>query len=80
MDLSHQWGAAHSAVIPGKFESKEVAGRLIAKHLENAYFPQTRQRNAIHEDGNHFSLFWLNNEFTSDTYMKSHGIHDADSP
>lgn len=71
MDLSHQWGGAHSAVIPGKFKNKEDAGRKIANHLENAYFPQTRQRNAIHENNNHFSMFWLNNEFTSETHVKS---------
>ncbi|MDK2776998.1 MAG: hypothetical protein KYX62_05000 [Pseudomonadota bacterium] len=71
MELSHQWGGAHSAVIPGKFESKEVAGRLIAEHLENAYYPQTRQKNAIHKNNNHFSMFWLNDEFTSDAHVKS---------
>ncbi len=71
MDLSHQWGGTHSAVIPGKFESKEEAGLMMARHLENAYFPQTRQKNAIHKNNNHFSMFWLNNEFTSDVHVKS---------
>jgi len=64
-------GGTHSAVIPGKFKTKEQAGQKIAEHLEHAYFPQTRQRNSIHEDGNHFSLFWLNNEFSSDAHVKS---------
>lgn len=71
MELSHQWGGAHSAVIPGKFKNKEDAGVKIATHLENAYYPQARQRNAIHENNNHFSMFWLNNEFTSETHVKS---------
>lgn len=71
MDFSQNWGGAHSAVIPGKFDFKEEAASVMAEHLENAYFPQTKQRNAIHEYGNHFSLFWLNNEFTSDTHVKS---------
>ena len=80
MDLSHQWGGAHSAVVPGKFDLKEDAAPIMAEHLENAYYPQTRQKNVIHKNNNHFSMFWLNNEFTSDTYMKIHGIHDADGP
>ena len=71
MDLSQQNSNAHSAIIPGKFESKEVAGRKIAEHLENAYFSDIFSRDENRQKTKQLSMFWLNNEFTSDAHVKS---------
>jgi hypothetical protein len=71
MDLNHKWSGGHVAVVPGQFESKEYAGERIGTHVEKAYFPGNTSSQNVKQDGNHFSLFWLNNEFTSKQHKNS---------
>jgi hypothetical protein len=72
MDLNHKWShGAHMAVVPGKFESKEYAGEMIGTHVEKAYFSGNTATNNVRKGGNHFSLFWSNNEFTSKQHKDS---------
>jgi hypothetical protein len=71
MDLSNQWFSAHMAAIPGKFESKERAARAIGDHLEQAYYPSSDVLRQIRNGRNHYSLFWLNNDFSSTSHEQS---------
>ena len=72
MDLNHKWShGAHMAVVPGKYESKEYAGEMIGTHVEKAYFSGNTATNNVRKGGNHFSLFWSNNEFTSKQHKDS---------
>ena len=72
MDLNHKWSHdAHVAVVPGQFESKEYAGERIGTHVEKAYFSSSTATQNVKKNGNHFSLFWLNNEFTSKQHKDS---------
>ncbi|TNC83305.1 MAG: hypothetical protein CSH37_14945, partial [Thalassolituus sp.] len=72
MDLSHAWSNnAHVATIPGKFDNKEDAGSMMGVHIEKAYQKGSNALSEARQQGNHFSLFWLNNEFTSKEHIQS---------
>ena len=72
MDLSHAWSNnAHVATIPGKFDNKEDAGSMMGVHIEKAYQKGSNALSEARQKGNHFSLFWLNNEFTSKEHIQS---------
>ncbi len=62
MDLAHQWRGAHTAAIPGKFDDKEEAGKIMGKHITEAYSESCRS-SLVQKEGKHFSLFWMNNDF-----------------
>ncbi|MAG42752.1 MAG: hypothetical protein CMH95_00385 [Oceanospirillaceae bacterium] len=70
MDLAHQWEGAHTAAIPGKFEDKEEAGKVIGKHITEAY-PETCHSSLVQKKGNHFSLYWMNNDFKDRAHVES---------
>ena len=72
MDLKHSWtDNAHVSAISGKFENKERAARMMGTHIEKAYLKGSNALATAHQNGNHFSLFWLNNEFTSKEHIQS---------
>lgn len=72
MDLKHSWtDEAHVSAISGKFENKERAARMMGTHIEKAYLKGSNALATAHQNGNHFSLFWLNNEFTSKEHIQS---------
>lgn len=64
MDLTHKWGKAHMAAVAGKFDSYRDAAKKLGTHIENAWFGND-EINDYRQPGNHYSLFWMNNEFTS---------------
>ncbi|PCI47328.1 MAG: hypothetical protein COB43_11695 [Oceanospirillales bacterium] len=70
MDLTHQWKGAHTAAIPGKFEDKEEAGEVIGYHITKAY-RAAFSASEVQAQGNHFSLFWMNNEFKDRAHVES---------
>ena len=72
MDLDHAWSNnAHVAAISGKFENKVRAGRMMGVHIEKAYHKGSNALSEARQQGNYFSLFWLNNEFTSKEHIQS---------
>jgi len=72
MELQHHWGdSSHVAAIPGKFENKERAATVIGKHIENAYLDTHGALSSARQQGNHFSMFWTNNEFTSKQHVQT---------
>lgn len=72
MDLEHKWSdGTHIAAISGKFDSKEDAGEMMGIHIEKAYFAGNNARTQARQQGNHYSLFWLNNEFTSKEHIQT---------
>ena len=72
MDLDHAWSnSAHVATIPGKFDNKEDAGSMMGVHIEKAYIKGSNALSDARQRGNHYSLFWLNNEFTSKEHIQS---------
>lgn len=71
MDLNSQWFSAHMAAIPGKFKTKEDASIEMGNHLENAYYPASDVLRQIRNGRNHYSLFWLNNDFASTSNEQS---------
>jgi hypothetical protein len=77
MEFSHHWGDnEHNAAIAGKFKSKEDAGKLIPDHLINAY---TISNQNSKSSGNHYSLYWLNNDFKNTKHVDSivHHLREA---
>jgi hypothetical protein len=64
MDLTHKWGKAHMAAVAGKFDSSRDAAKKLGTHIENAWFGND-EINDYRKPNNHYSLFWMNNEFTS---------------
>ena len=65
MELDHRWGDPfHYAVVSGKFSDKEEAARKLVDHIFNALGPQ---RQTVLKEGNHFSLFWQNGNFKSES-------------
>ena len=71
MKLDHHWTHSHHAAIAGNFKSKEDAGAMMGLHIEKAYFTGNNALSDIRNKDNHFSLFWLNNEFTSKDHIQS---------
>ncbi|WP_369985163.1 hypothetical protein [Thalassolituus sp.] len=72
MDLDHAWSNnAHVATIPGKFDNKEDASSMMGVHIEKAYQKGSNALSEARQQGNYFSLFWLNNEFTSKEHIQS---------
>ena len=70
MDLTHQWKGAHTAAIPGKFDGKRDAGRIIGDHITKAY-RAAFSASEVQAQGNHFSLFWMNNDFKDRAHVES---------
>ncbi|MEC8523096.1 MAG: hypothetical protein VXZ24_02490 [Pseudomonadota bacterium] len=70
MALSHQWKGAHTAAIPGKFDDKGEAGRVIGEHITKAY-RAAFSASEVQTQGNHFSLFWMNNDFEDRAHVES---------
>ena len=70
MDLTHQWKGAHTAAIPGKFDNKGDAGRVIGEHITKAY-RAAFSASEVQTQGNHFSLFWMNNDFKDRAHVES---------
>ena len=70
MDLTHQWKGAHTAAIPGKFKRKEDAGEIVGDHITKAY-RAAFSASEVQAQGNHFSLFWMNNEFKDRAHVES---------
>ncbi|KZZ06686.1 hypothetical protein A3746_16530 [Oleibacter sp. HI0075] len=64
MDLTHKWGKAHMAAVAGKFDSCRDAAKKLGTHIENAWFGND-EIDDYRKPNNHYSLFWMNNEFTS---------------
>jgi hypothetical protein len=72
MDLDHAWSnSAHVAAIPGKFENKERAATVMGTHIEKAYLDTHGALTDARQQGNHFSMFWTNNEFTSKQHVQT---------
>ena len=72
MNLNHSWSDnSHVAAISGKFDNKERAANMMGVHIENAYIKGGNALSSVRQQGNHFSLFWLNNEFTSKDHIQS---------
>ena len=72
MNLNHSWSdKAHMAAVSGKFKNKEDAGSMMGVHIEKAYLKGSNALTTAHQRGNHYSLFWLNNEFTSKEHVQS---------
>ncbi len=72
MNLKHTWtDDSHVAAVSGKFENKERAASKMGEHIEKAYLRGSNALTTAHQQGNHFSLFWLNNEFTSKEHIQS---------
>jgi hypothetical protein len=69
MDVNHKWGRAHMAVVAGKFDDAEAAARKLGTHIENAWIGNY-EINDYRQPGNHYSLFWMNNEFTSEDQLE----------
>ena len=77
MDVTHHWGDnEHNAAIAGKFKSKEDAGKIIPEHIINAY--AVSSQNSKSSD-NHYSLYWLNNDFKNTQHVNSivHHLREA---
>jgi hypothetical protein len=77
MDFTHHWGDnEHNAAIAGKFKSKEDAGKIIPEHIVNAY--TVSSQNSKSPD-NHYSLYWLNNDFKNTQHVNSivHHLREA---
>ena len=77
MDFTHHWGDnEHNAAIAGKFKSKEDAGKIIPEHIINAY--AVSSQNSKSSD-NHYSLYWLNNDFKNTQHVNSivHHLREA---
>lgn len=70
MELGAKWGYAHMAAVPGKFDSARAAAEKMGLHVENAWL-QRDERKEYRKSGNHFSLFWMKNEFTSKTHQQT---------
>lgn len=70
MNLSHQWKGAHTAAVGGKFKTKEDCCRVLGNHIVNAYKTAFSPAEA-QAAGNHYSLFWMNNEFASKEHTNS---------
>lgn len=66
MELSDQWyaGGGHMAAVAGKFKYKEDAAIEMGDHLEKAFYPVEDLLKDIRNGGHHYSLYWLNSEFT----------------
>src|SRR5690554_172839 len=66
MDLTDQWyaGGGHMAAVAGKFKYKEDAAIEMGDHLEKAFYPVEDLLKDIRNGGHHYSLYWLNSEFT----------------
>src|SRR5690554_1351529 len=73
MDLTDQWyaGGGHMAAVAGKFKDKEQASRALGTHLEKAYYPSEDVLKDIRNGGHHYSLYWLNNEFTDAKHVQT---------
>ena len=70
MALSHKWKGAHMAAIPGKFDDKGEAGRVIGEHITKSY-RAAFSASEVQTQGNHFSLFWMNNDFKDRAHVES---------
>ncbi len=69
MDFTHHWGDnEHSAAVAGKFKTKEEAGDKLPEHILGAYTLSPNQSKAA---GNHYSLYWLNNDFKNTQHVNS---------
>lgn len=64
METSHKWGKAHMAAVAGKFDDADTAAQKLGTHIENAWFGND-EIGDYRQPRNHYSLFWMNNEFTS---------------
>jgi hypothetical protein len=64
MEMAHKWGKAHMAAVAGKFDNADTAATKLGTHIENAWL-NNDEINDYRQPGNHYSLFWMNNEFTS---------------
>jgi hypothetical protein len=65
MELTHKWGGmAHMAAVAGKFDDADTAARKLGAHIENAWL-NNDEISYYRQPSNHYSLFWMNNEFTS---------------
>src|SRR5690554_684946 len=73
MELSDQWyaGGGHMAAVAGKFKDKEQASRALGTHLEKAYYPSEDVLKDIRNGSHHYSLYWLNNEFTDAKHVQT---------
>ena len=77
MDVTHHWGDnEHNAAIAGKFKSKEDAGKIIPEHIINAYAVSSQNSKSSY---NHYSLYWLNNDFKNTQHVNSivHHLREA---
>ena len=64
MEMAHKWGKAHMAAVAGKFDNADTAATKLGTHIENAWL-NNDEINDYRQPGNHYSLYWMNNEFTS---------------
>ena len=73
MDLTDQWyaGGGHMAAVAGKFKYKEDAAIEMGDHLEKAFYPVEDLLKDIRNGGHHYSLYWLNSEFTDAKHVQT---------
>src|SRR5690554_4053849 len=73
MELSDQWyaGGGHMAAVAGKFKYKEDAAIEMGDHLEKAFYPVEDLLKDIRNGGHHYSLYWLNSEFTDAKHVQT---------
>jgi len=72
MMLTHHWSdSSHVAAVPGKFDNKEDASSMMGVHIEKAYLDTHGALTGARQQGNHFSMFWTNNEFTSKQHVQT---------
>jgi hypothetical protein len=64
MEMTLKWGKAHMAAVAGKFDNADTAATKLGAHIENAWL-NNDEIGDYRQPGNHYSLFWMNNEFTS---------------
>jgi hypothetical protein len=64
MEMTHKWGKAHMAAVAGKFDNADTAAEKLGTHIENAWL-KNDEISYYRQPSNHYSLFWMNNEFTS---------------
>src|SRR5690554_72068 len=73
MNLTNQWceGDGHMAAVAGKFKDKELASQFMGDHLEHAYYANSTSTKTNARSNSHYSLYWLNNEFTDAKHVQT---------
>jgi len=73
MDFTDQWcvGDGHMAAVAGKFKYKEDAAIEMGRHLEHAYYANSTSTKTNARSNSHYSLYWLNNEFTDAKHVQT---------